>query len=381
MADDFLIRIIPEGFSGAINSTGVNSSNLTNVSSKSGFGDVAKSGVGFISKVFGAVLKGLGIGSIVGMVVTIASELQSLVSIIFAAIKLVIGLLKPIERVIITLLMPILYIIKPIVILINQVMSPFIKLAMDMMRQGSQAYAAGNAAEAGALFAGAGAVALQGLSAVIVAITAELLKLTVDNLLQTTQLVLNTIINVAQTVTTAVLGIFGVSSDQISEVFDNLRTNLNTNITFTREFLKTAIDTLAGNAVVLIAAASVFTAESLGVSTKQFQKEAKLMIQKTFIGAKGINETWDLAVGTAEGFGKIAKDMIDTTFTGKGGINENFVSKMKEFQNKGTTAVKTAVDAINSEWNKLNKAKSDFEKEKEGFFEKAGTCLDLFLGT
>ena len=344
--DDFLIRIIPEGFSGGVGGmTGAKTATQKS-------GGIGAEGFGVqIQGAFGAVLKGLGIASGIGLIVGVVSGMKSLLGIITSILKLVSALLRPVERVIATLLMPILFIIKPFVILVNQVMSPFIKLAMTMMREGQQALKGGDTARAGGLFAGAGAVALQGLSAVVVAVAAEVVKLAVDSLFSGLSILLNVILSLSQMITTAIVGLFGGSTEQIDLWFETVRTNINTGLTTSKDLLKSLIDTVAGNAVIAIATTSVFLAESLGVNTEKFREDAKLMIMNTFVGAKGLSESWDLAIGTAQGFGQLANSAINTT---TGEISGTFGTKMSEFQTSGTKAVRGAVDAINKIWNDLS---------------------------
>jgi len=307
MADDFLIRIIPEGFSGGISTGGAVSSGAS--PSVSGTGGGLKGAAG----IFGTVLKGLGIASGIGVIVAVISSMKNVVNIVAGVIKIIGALLRPISTVITTLLMPILFSLKPLVILINQVMAPFTRLAMDMFRQGVQAQKAGDTVAAGALFGGAIATTLAGLSAVFIAVAAETIKMTIGQLL-----------DIIQFVTTPVIKFLtSMTDEQIAMSFQMLKDGVNS-----------GIDLAAGAAVLKISSATADIADRLGVDTSKFRSDAKTMISNVFSGAEG-----------------------------KEGLNKIFTDQLDAFGRKGSDAVRKNVDMINREWDRLSERNSSQVRE------------------
>jgi len=205
MAEEIVaIRIIPEGV--GIGDAGDSSPSVPGAGSAGG---KQKGLIGGMGKMFSGVLKALGIGSLVGIIISALSANKGLMSVITNIFKMIGYLLKPITDVIMILLMPILFILKPIMILVNQVMGPFLKLAMQVMREGSKKLAEGDLVGAGMAFTAAAGIAIQGLSSVVIAVNAELLKMAVTMLGQLLALVVNGVVELGAMIGISITKLFG----------------------------------------------------------------------------------------------------------------------------------------------------------------------------
>ena len=349
------IKIIPDGVG-----AGVSPGGSKGGGPGSGAENIGKS----VSKGIDGVLKALGIASLVGILVSLVAGMKTLLNIVSSLFKLVNALLRPIELVISTLLMPILFILKPLVILANQIMAPFIKLALNVMREGVQKQAAGDVSGALGAFAAAGNIALSGLSSVLVVVSSSITKIMIDILFQSAATFLNKLFEVIGIIMSPILQFFGFSAEEIKTSVITIQESIGTTFTLAADILKGTISTISGNAVIAMAAGSKFLAESFGVETNKFREDARKVILNTFVGAVGLNKTFDLLMGTSDpnGFGTEGKVAIDESINGATGLSNAFLDAIIGFENKGKAAVKNAVDSINSEWDFLRKRTVDRDR-------------------
>ncbi len=324
MAEEFLIKIIPDGIGGA-------GAGAEGAGALAGAGDVGGgfAGIGKTMKgAFGGAMKALGIGSLVGIIISVVSTFRSLLSVVSSIFKLIGLLLQPIANVVTTLLMPILFILKPFVILLNQVFAPFMKLAMQMMRQGAQKIAGGDIAGGGQLLAGAATVLLGGIQAIILTLTSSVLKL-----------LLQGIISITSALIAPILKFFGVTQEQITAGTQALM-----------EGVGGLVDELTGVGVALIANIVSTLAESTGADTSQFRLDVANMINDVFLGEKGLTPLMLKLLGFEEGFGKTATEKTTAVALG---LTTHFNTEFDAFKTSGVNKISEVVSAFNSEMQKL----------------------------
>jgi len=323
-----IIRIIPEGMSGGTTDSGkVSTGGTANVAG-------AMKGVGGAIK---GALNALGIGSVIGLIITIASSFKALMSMVGTILKMIGLLLKPIADVITVLLMPILFIIKPFVILVNQIMAPFIKLAMGVMREGAKSLKDGDIAGAATAFAGAGAIMMQGLNSVLIALSTQFMKMIVD-----------IVFSVASKVVGVIVGIFGVSQETVDAKFKE-----------GADKVKSGIDLIGAESSVLIAGLSVTIAEQFDVNTDKFKNSVVKNIFGLFDKADKESITGTMVKVLGVDFKKAGVDAIKNAITDDpDSVATTFVDAIGKFKDKGVNAVSSAVSAINTEWGKLKKGGS-----------------------
>ena len=350
MAEEIVaIRIIPDGV--GVSDTGQAGGGAGIPSSSGGVG--TKGFLGGMGNVLSGVLKGLGIGALVSIVISAISANKGLMSVLKNIMKTISFLLKPITDVVMVLLMPILMILKPIMILANQVMAPFLKLAMQLMREGQSLIAGGDVAGGTAAFAGAGAVALQGLSAVLVAVSAELIKLIIDMVGQLLAVVVNSLVEFGAWLVGPILSVFGVSQEEINAGVDNIQAGISQGFLTATQALGSVVDVFAGSTMALLASSSAMIAESFDVDTTEFKDDAVGMITNVFSGAGGLEKTWGDMIGTGSGFGKVANDAIKDVMGEGEGISGTFGTAMDDFKTEGVKKINGAVTAFNTAWDNL----------------------------
>ena len=317
-----------------------------------------------IGGVFQGAMKAIGIGSVVGAIVGIVANMKILTDTVGRIFKVVSLLLKPIADVITVLLMPILYILKPFMIILNQVMAPFLKQALKLLGEGGKAMAGGDLVGASQLFGAAGAVILTGLSSVIATLAGTLLKMIVGVLGDFATTIASTFLTVFGAIMAPILGFFGVSGEELTKIINTIQTDMTKVIGEGTTAIQSGIDTTVATLIASNALSAALISESVGVETDVFRKNVFDMITKTFQGADGITPTIQKMLGlTSEGgFGKVAKDTITDTITGSSGFNSAFTSGMDLFKSEGVRKIGEAVDAFNTEFDKMKNTTTGGDK-------------------
>jgi len=352
MADEVIaIKIIQDE-----NSVGATKSSTP---STGGSGNLV-SGMGGMFK---TVLSGLGIASIVGIVAKILSINKGLMSVVGGIIKMVGYLLKPITDVIMILLYPILLILKPIMLMVNQIMRPFIRQAMLVMKEGASQISGGNIGGGLATIAGGVSIMTSGLQVVINALLAGLIKGVISSVLQLSGMLLATLFGLIIDIFSPILSMLGVETEGLKTfVFDTIMSGA----TWISAQVNSAVDSVFGSLSAVATGNAAFISELFGLDSTEFQKDAVSMLKNVFIDASdSISNSWGTLVGTTAGFGKIANITLkQTLYASEDSLANNFGSGMDKMKEYGSGKISSAVDAFNSEFDKLKNAKADVKESK-----------------
>lgn len=323
MADEVaIIRIIPEGVATGIAPQG-------SISGGAGTAAAATKGMG---GAFKGALSALGLGSVIGIVVTIASTMKGLMAVVGGILKMVGFLLKPIADVITVLLMPILYILKPIVILVNQIMAPFIKLAMQVMREGAKQLGEGNVGGAMAAFAGAGAIMMAGLNSVIIALSAGVVKM-----------VLGSILDIGKTIFSAIFSFSSSLQGKVVKSFDDAK-----------NMMESVVNTGAGSASALMGMAAAEIAETFNVNTDVFREDVANNIYNIFDAKNNSSLTSIIKKLLNVDFKNGSALAIQNSITNdEDSLSKVFVDEMDKLKKGGSEAIKAVVKSWSDEINKI----------------------------
>ena len=117
----------------------------------------------------------------IGLIVSQLKVFQPVVSMVKAIVNIIGEFLRPVSDVIILLLMPILQILKPILIIVRQIMQPFRQAAFKFMNEAGKAFREGDTAKGAALTALSLAEIGLGVEAVGLFFTKEILKTMIDS--------------------------------------------------------------------------------------------------------------------------------------------------------------------------------------------------------
>jgi len=301
-------------------------------------------GSGFVGKMGGmmsGVLKTLGIGSLIGIVVMIVGSFKSLLNLVSNIIKVISMILKPIADVVMILLMPILMILKPIMQIANQIMAPFIKLSMQVMREGMKMMASGDVAGGASAMLGAGAIAMQGFNSVIIGLLGGVMNVLIDIITQASSLLMNSMVNILFGMFGGILSMFGVD---VGAAYTSITTQINENMAMGNQFMKDGVALIMGNAMVMLASNAAIIAEGFGVNSESFQASAAKNIEKIF-GESKLGKTWEDKIGMVTGFGALAAQSMRNVM-GEGGLSGTFDDAMQTFGTEGKEATVTALAGI-----------------------------------
>ena len=360
------------------NMSGISGGTSSGGASASGAGGAVKGLVGGMGGMLKGLMSALGVGSVVGIVVMIASQMKSLLGVIGQIIKMVAMIIKPIADVVMILLMPILMILKPIVMVVNQIMAPFIKLSMQLMREGMKSLAGGDSSGAAAMGAGI-SVAMLGLNSVIVGLLGGVIRLAIDLSYDMLKNALLALVSIMGALLGPLLGVFGIDiTDQIVV----MKEGITTGIGFLKDSALLGVDAIFGTVMAGLAGQAAMLGETFGVETSAFQTKALKNITNLFSGGDtDLAGVWKKQIGIQAGFGKIAKDAIDGVLGEKDGLSGEFTLKMGEFQTKGVGAVGSAVTALNAEWDKLKSMDTTGRKKTFGTFVQDSLLEIVTLGS
>jgi len=336
MAEEFVIKIIPDGVSPA---------GVTGAAPGAAGGNAGA--IGNMSKGFGGAMKALGIGSLVGLVLKIVSSFQGLMNMVGSVVKIISLIFKPVADAIMIILMPLIFLLKPVVMALNELMRPFIKLALQVMKQGAKMLGAGETQAGMEAFGGAAGIIMAGLTNVIVALAADLLKM---------------VFRVQAEFLRPVLEFFGANVDNMINDVNSL------------------IDT---GAVIISAALGGYAAaigETFSVDIDQFRQDHRSAISNLFGGSDGIMDKYGVVFeDTRVMLGKAMRNtMIDDPNSFMNTIDDVNLQLQNAAANAGNDLVSAFAGSVKSS---LAKARASIKgKDRDNEVGRGGDLYSQYAG-